>query len=112
MGASIYCVLFMIECNFDYKLIFLIFCVLYLRIIKNKFQKYFALITILLSSNYLIELDLSKKIFNEQLYGVGLNLIFKCIVLIILLNLLIKYFLNLYKDHGIKKNIFLIIIFL
>jgi hypothetical protein len=27
MGASIYCVLFMIECNFDYKLIFLIFCI-------------------------------------------------------------------------------------
>jgi hypothetical protein len=106
MGASIYCGLFMIECNFDYKLIFLIFCLPYLRKIKNKFQKYFALITILLSSNYLIELYFSKRIFNEQLYGVGLNLIFKCIVFIILLNLLIKYFLNLYKDYGIKKIFF------
>jgi hypothetical protein len=106
MGATIYCVLFMIASNYDYKLIFLIFCIPYLRIIKNKFQKYFSLISILISSNQALENEISLKIFSNVINSLTLNLIFKCIVFIILLNLLIKYFIKFYKVNGIKKIFF------
>jgi glycosyltransferase involved in cell wall biosynthesis len=48
----------------------------------------------------------SFKIYNSFIPSLTLNLIFKCIVFIILLNLLIKYFLNFYKVNGIKKIFF------
>jgi hypothetical protein len=106
IGASIYCGLFIIASNYDYKFIFLIFCIPYLRKIKNKIQKNFVLITILLSSNQVVENEISLKIFNNIINSLALNLIFKCIIFIILLNLLIKYFLNFYKENGIKKIFF------
>jgi hypothetical protein len=106
MGAIIYCGLFMIASNYDYKLIFLIFCVPYLRKIKNKFQKYFVLISILISSNQVLENEVSHWFYKSHINFMALNLIFKCIVFIILLNLLIKYFLNFYKENGVKKIFF------
>lgn len=106
IGASIYCGLFIIASNYDYKFIFLIFCIPYLRKIKNKIQKNFVLITILLSSNQVVENEICLKIFNNNINSLALNLIFKCIIFIILLNLLIKYFLNFYKENGIKKIFF------
>lgn len=106
IGAIIYCGLFIIASNYDYKLIFLIFCIPYLRKIKNKFQKYFVLISIILSSNQVLENEISFRIYNSFIPSITLNLIFKCIVFIILLNLLIKYFLNFYKINGIKKIFF------
>ena len=53
-----------------------------------------------------MENEISLKIFNNIINSLALNLIFKCIIFIILLNLLIKYFLDFYKENGIKKIFF------
>ena len=101
IGSTIYCTLFIIASNYDYKLIFLIFSIPYLRKLKNIFQKYLILVSILLSSNLLwINSLTSPKI--STLF----NSISKCIVFIILLNLLIRYFINFYKSNSLKKIFF------
>jgi len=101
MGAVIYCVLFIIASNYDYKLIFLIFSIPYLRKIKNIFQKYLILISILISSNLLWINSLT----NLKISTI-FNSVFKCIVFIILLNLLIRYFVDFYKNNSLKKIFF------
>lgn len=101
IGSTIYCTLFIIASNYDYKLIFLLFSIPYLRKLKNIFQKYLILVSILLSSNLLwINSLTSPKI--STLF----NSISKCIVFIILLNLLIRYFINFYKSNSLKKIFF------
>jgi len=101
MGGVIYCVLFIIASNYDYKLIFLIFSIPYLRKIKNIFQKYLILISILISSNLLWINSLT----NLKISTI-FNSVFKCIVFIILLNLLIRYFVDFYKNNSLKKIFF------
>lgn len=106
IGATLYCCLFIITYNHDYKLIFLIFCVPYVSKIKNLFQKYFIMIAMIISSNlgHLYQINLN--IFDETISSLLLNLVFKSIIFIILLNLLIKYFLNLLKENDLKKILF------
>jgi len=101
MGGVIYCVLFIIASNYDYKLIFLIFSIPYLRKIKNIFQKYLILISILISSN----LSWINSLTNLKISTI-FNSVFKCIVFIILLNLLIRYFVDFYKNNSLKKIFF------
>lgn len=101
IGASIYCILFIFFSNYDYKFIFLIFCIPYLRQIKNKYQKKIILVSILISSN-LLWIDLMTNLKIATIF----NSIFKCIVFIILLNLLIRFFTNFYKNNSLKKIFF------
>jgi len=106
IGATLYCGLFMITSNYDYKLIFLIFCIPYTKKIKNIFQKYFLMMSMIISSNQVFLNEISLKIFNNVINSTLLSLIFKSIVFIILLNLLINYLLNLFKKISIKKILF------
>lgn len=106
IGATLYCGLFMITSNYDYKLIFLIFCIPYTKKIKNIFQKYFLMMSMIISSNQIFLNEISLKIFNNVINSTLLSLIFKSIVFIILLNLLINYLLNLFKKNSIKKILF------
>ena len=101
IGSSIYVGLFILESNVDYKLAFLIFCVPYLSRLKNKISKYFILISIVLASNWQL---MSGN--NYASLGALINITIKCLIFIILLSLLIKYFINFYKNYGIKKIFF------
>jgi hypothetical protein len=101
MGSSLYVGLFILGSNVDYKLIFLIFCVPYLSHLKSKINKYFILISIVLASNWQL---MSSNDYASL--GALINIIIKCLIFIILLSLLIKYFINFYKNYGIKKIFF------
>ena len=98
IGSSIYILLFIIASNVDYKLIFLIFCVPYLSRLKNNINKYFILIAMVLASNWTI-----MSLNDVASFGALINMIIKCLIFITLLNLLIKYLVNFYKNFGIKK---------
>ena len=101
IGSSIYISLFILESNVDYKLTILIFCVPYLSRLKSKITKYFILILIVLASNWQL---MSGN--NYASLGALINITIKCLIFIILLSLLIKYFINFYKNYGIKKILF------
>jgi hypothetical protein len=97
-GSSIYIGLFILESNYDYKLIFIIFCVPYISLLKNKITKYSVLISMIVASNY-------TWMSNHNLNSLGafMNIGIKCLLFIMLLNLLIRYIINFYKKYGIKK---------
>lgn len=101
IGATLYISLFIIASNFDYKLIFLLFCVPYLSLLKNIFVKWFILLTIIVASNY-------SWMNNDSLTSFGhyINIISKILIFIILLNILIRYFINFIINSGIKKIFF------
>jgi hypothetical protein len=101
IGATLYISLFIIASNFDYKLIFLLFCVPYLSLLKNIFAKWFILLTIIVASNY-------SWMYNDSLTSFGhyINIISKILIFIILLNILIRYFINFIINLGIKKIFF------
>ena len=101
IGATLYISLFIIASNFDYKLIFLLFCVPYLSLLKNIFVKWFILLTIIVASNY-------SWMYNGSLTSFGhyINIISKILIFIILLNILIRYFINFIINSGIKKIFF------
>jgi hypothetical protein len=101
MGSSLYVGLFILGSNVDYKLIFLIFCVPYLSRLKSKISKYFIVISIVLASNWQL---MSGN--NYASLGALINIMIKCLIFVILLSLLIKYFINFYKNYGIKKIFF------
>jgi hypothetical protein len=101
IGSSLYVGLFILESNVDYKLIILIFCVPYLSRLKSKINKYFILISIVLASNWQL---MSGN--NYASLGALINIMIKCLVFVILLSLFIKYFINFYKNNGIKKIFF------
>ena len=101
IGSSIYVSLFILESNVDYKLIFLIFCVPYLSRLKSKINKYFILISIVLASNWQL---MSGNDYASL--GALINIMIKCLIFVILLSLLIKYFIDFYKNYGIKKIFF------
>jgi hypothetical protein len=101
IGATIYIGLFITVSSFDYKLIFLIFCVPYISLLKETLVKWFILLTIIIASNYMW-------IYNDSLTSVGhyVNTISKVIIFIILLNMLIRYFINFIRSSTIKKILF------
>lgn len=101
IGSSIYIGLFILESNVDYKLTILIFCVPYLSRLESKINKYFILISIVLASNWQL---MSGN--NYASLGALINITIKCLIFIILLSLLIKYFINFNKNYGIKKIFF------
>ena len=103
MGSALYCGLFITQSNYDYKLIFVIFCVPYVSSLKNKFYKYLTLMSMLVSSNYSILT--SYKIWTGKGIEVLLNVTSKNILFIMLLSLLLKYLINYYKIYGFKKFI-------
>jgi hypothetical protein len=98
-GSSIYIGLFIYESNYDYKLIFIIFCVPYISLLKNKINKYFILISMLVASNY----AWMSNNHNVNSLGSFINISIKCLLFVMLLNLLIRYIINFYKKYGIKK---------
>ena len=103
MGSALYCGLFITQSNYDYKLIFIIFCVPYVSSLKNKFYKYLILISMLISSNY--NVLISYKIWTGKGIEVLLNVTSKNILFIMLFSLLLKYLINYYKSYGFKKFI-------
>ena len=103
MGSTLYCGLFITQSNYDYKLILIIFCVPYISLLKNKFNKYIILMSMILSSNANILTDY--KFWTGKGIGVILNVTSKNILFIMLLSLLLKYLINYYKSYGFKKFI-------
>ena len=98
IGATLYLSLFIMVSSFDYKLIFLLFCVPYLSLLKNIFTKWFILLTIVIASNY-------SWMSNSSITSSGhyINTISKILLFVILLNMLIRYFIKFIKSSGIKK---------
>ena len=103
MGSTLYCGLFITQSNYDYKLIFIIFCVPYISLLKSKFYKYFILMSMVLSSNLNILMDY--KFWTGKGIGVVLNVTSKNILFVMLLSLLLKYLISYYKNYGFKKFI-------
>ena len=99
-GSSIYIGLFIFESNYDYKLIFIIFCVPYISLLKNKINKYSILISMIVASNYTW---MASHIEIKNNLGAVINISIKCLLFVMLLNLLIRYIINFYKKYGIKK---------
>jgi hypothetical protein len=104
MGSALYCGLFITQSNYDYKLIFIIFCVPYVSLLKSKFYKYLILMSMLVSSNLNVLVDLN--IWTGKGVGVVMNVTSKNILFIMLLSLLLKCLINYYKSYGFKKFIF------
>ena len=103
MGSALYCGLFITQSNYDYKLIFIIFCVPYVSSLKNKVYKYLILISMLVSSNYNILTGYN--MWTGKGIEVLLNVTSKNILFVMLLSLLLKYLINYYKIYGFKKFI-------
>lgn len=107
IGTAIYIIMFIFFSNFDYKLIFLMFCVPYLSLLKNIFVKWFILLTIIIASNYTWTYKDSLSFYNyPTALGHYINIISKTLLFVILLNMLIRYFINFIKIAGIKKVFF------
>ena len=98
IGSSIYVGLFILESNYDYKLIFIIFCVPYISLLKNKINKYSVLISMIVASNYTWMSN-----HNVNSLGAFINIGIKCLLFVMLLNLLIRYMINFYQKYGVKK---------
>jgi hypothetical protein len=97
-GSSIYIGLFILESNYDYKLVFIIFCAPYISLLKNKINKYSILISMIIASNYPWMSN-----HNVNSLGAFMNIGIKCLLFVMLLNLLIRYIINFYQKYGIKK---------
>ena len=102
IGSSTFCGLYILQSNYDYKLILLILCVPYITLLKNKFDKYLLLICMIISSNYNL-------FVNYPFTGKGINIIIpvlsKNILFVMIFALLLKYLINYWKIYGFKKII-------
>ena len=102
IGSSTFCGLYILQSNYDYKLILLILCVPYITALKNKFDKYLLLLCMIISSNYNL-------FVNYPFTGKGFNIIIpvlsKNILFVMVFGLLLKYLINYWKIHGFKKII-------
>jgi hypothetical protein len=102
IGSSTFCGLYILQSNYDYKLILLILCVPYITLLKNKFDKYLLLICMIISSNYNL-------FVNYPFTGRGINIIIpvlsKNILFVMIFALLLKYIINYWKINGFKKII-------
>ena len=102
IGSSTFCGLYILQSNYDYKLILLIFCVPYITLLRNKFDKYLLLLCMIISSNYNL-------FINEPFTGKGINIIIpvicKNILFVMIFALLLKYLINYWKIYGLKKII-------
>lgn len=102
IGSSTFCGLYIMQSNYDYKLILLILCVPYITLLKNKFDKYLLLLCMIISSNYNL-------FVSSPFTGKGLNIIIpvisKNILFIMIFALLLKYLINYWKVNGFKKII-------
>ena len=102
IGSSTFCGLYILQSNYDYKLILLILCVPYITLLKNKFYKYLLLICMIISSNYNL-------FVNYPFTGKGINIIIpvlsKNILFVMIFALLLKYLINYWKIYGFKKII-------
>lgn len=89
VGASIYIGTFLLISNFDYRLIFLAFCIPYITKIKRNLISIFSLIMIVIATNqYALYLFFG-------VYGVLINIFSKCYIFVFLLLLTLKLFKNL-----------------
>ena len=102
MGSSTFCGLYILQSNYDYKLILLILCVPYITLLKNKLDKYVLLLCMIISSNYNL-------FVSYPFTGKGLNIIIpvlsKNILFVMIFALLLKYLINYWKVNGLKKII-------
>ena len=102
IGSSTFCGLYILQSNYDYKLILLILCVPYITLLKNKFDKYLLLLCMIISSNYNL-------FVSYPFTGKGLNIIIpvlsKNTLFVMIFALLLKYLINYWKANGFKKII-------
>jgi hypothetical protein len=78
MGSGVYICTFLISSNFDYRLVFLFFCIPALIQLNNKILKNISLISICISS------ELYRLVYIFGFYGGVLNSLFKVILFILL----------------------------
>ncbi len=74
LGACTYVGTFLLSSNWDYRLIFLIFCIPYILAISEKLPRYLLLACILIASNQLI------LYFVFGVFGVAVNILAKCVI--------------------------------
>ena len=105
-GAIIFSGTYIITSNWDYRLIFLLFCIPYLLNIQNRFVKHSILISILISSNSMF---LSSNQIFEIIgqFGISLCIMSKYYTFIMITSLLIKQsrqYLPIYLLDLLKAN--------
>jgi hypothetical protein len=106
-GAIIFSGTFIITSNWDYRLIYLLFCIPYLLKIKNRILKHSILLSILISSNSM--LFTSNQIFGAiGQFGISLCIMCKYYTFIMITALLIKeskQYLPIYSLDLLKAGI-------
>ena len=93
IGASIYICSFLLISNFDYRLIFLAFCIPYITKIKGNFISIFSLIMVMIAFN-----QYALYLFFD-IYGVLINIFSKCYLFVFLFLLTLNLFKNLNFFH-------------
>ena len=105
IGSSTFCGLYILQSNYDYKLILLILCVPYITLLKNKFDKYLLLLCMIISSNYSLFTDKNPNNFTGKGFDIIIIVLSKNILFVMIFGLLLKYLINYWKIHGFKKII-------
>jgi hypothetical protein len=100
IGASIYLSTFIISSNWDYRLIFLIFCIPFIEKLVNRWIKIPLLIAIILGSNQIILTTLLGTIVGTFLCISAKCIIFLCLILLIQNNI------NKFIDLDLLRNRF------
>ncbi len=96
-GVSIYAGLFVSTINFDYKLIFLIFCAPFISKFNYIFLKYSIYFLMILAFNFVYLFNLFGK------YGVALSFISKNLLFCILVPIAFFEYLKIYHKFSFKK---------
>jgi len=92
VGSCIYVGTFLLSSNWDYRLVFLLFCVPYLLGLENKIMRYVSLVGILLSMNLMSLNAMLGKL------GTGLNILSKTVLFVLLCAMLVNTLRNMPKS--------------
>jgi hypothetical protein len=92
VGSCVYIGTFILSSNWDYRLIFLLFCVPLVLKLKYKYIRYFICVTLLVATNYI-----PMYIFLSEL-GIFLNILSKILLLVLFCSI------TLMKIHQILKS--------
>jgi hypothetical protein len=97
-GALLYIFTFLFSSNFDYRLIFLIFCIPYLHLINNNTYKHLGIFLIITASN---QFFMAKYLGN---FGLALNILCKTTLFVYITVVLLDYLQTQYQKIILRSR--------
>jgi hypothetical protein len=101
VGSCVYIGTFILSSNWDYRLIFLLFCVPLVLKLEYKYIRYFICVTLLIATNYI-------PMYNFFFWGgVGLNILSKILLLVVFCSITLMkiHQILISKSLAIKKKV-------